>query len=151
MVVPCTFGSTAIDTDRPTIELVHAALCAKEIYFLLAEHYLVLSIVSIESVADHDTGKQVVCQWAKDNHLEYDMEIDTFVGVADVLVYGEDIGIFEIGYTKPSKVVLLARFIAKQARPYSIHLWPYGPRAFILRNWFIREGVDPIRKFSIKL
>lgn len=151
MIVPCTFGSTAIDTDRPTIELVHAALCAKEIYFLLFEHYLVLSIVSIESVTDHDKGKQVVCQWAKENNLEFDTEVDTFVGVADVLVRGEDTGIFEIGYTKPSKIVLLLRFIAKQTRPYSIHLWPYGSRAFIFRNWFIEKGADPIGEFNIKL
>ncbi len=76
--------------------------------------------------------------WANSLGLEFEEEVDVSVGTADVLVYADDIGIFEIGTTRPSKMVLLLRYVARMSpRPFTVHFWPYGTKlGFAFQNWF---------------
>lgn len=134
-VFACARGSYLI-SERVALEGVHAVLCAKEIYSLLNNNSLVLEIKERESFETHDEGKEIVVNWAKSKNLEFDKEIDILIGIADVLVYGDDIGIFEIGTTRPTKILLLLKYIARETRPITVHFWPYGVNtAFIFKNW----------------
>lgn len=135
VVFPCARG-TYLLSERPSLEGVHAALCAKEITRLLNNSNLILDVFERAGFEDHDEGKAVVASWAKKVKLDFQKEIDISVGVADVLVYGDDIGIFEIGTTRPTKMILLLTYIAKQTTPYTVHFWPYGSKkAIVFRNW----------------
>lgn len=97
---------------------------------------LILEIEERESFETHDEGKEIIVNWAKSKKLEFDKEIDILIGVADVLVYGDDIGIFEIGTTRPTKILLLLKYIARETRPITVHFWPYGgSNAFVFKNW----------------
>ena len=74
--------------------------------------------------------------WAESLNLCWVKEVDISIGVADVLVYADDIGIFEIGTTRPTKMILLLKYIARLDGFYTVHFWPYsGPDAFVFRNW----------------
>ena len=85
---------------------------------------------------NHDQGKDLVVKWAVSNNLEFTKESDISVGVADVLVYGDDLGIFEIGTTRPTKMLLLLKYISKQNTCYTLHFWPYGSnKAIVFKNW----------------
>ncbi len=112
-------------------------MCAKEICELLDRNALTLDIGSRMNFETHSDGKNLVAAWAKSKNLEYDKEVDISVGVADVLVYGDDLGIFEIGTTRPTKILLLLKYIAKQTTPLTVHFWPYGTNeSFIFKNWY---------------
>lgn len=75
--------------------------------------------------------------WAKSLDLDYEVEIDISIGVADVIVYADDTGVFEIGTTRPTKMLLLLKYIARQDRPYTVHFWPYGTNeAIVFKNWY---------------
>lgn len=135
IVFPCSRG-TYILSERPQLEGVHAVLCAKEISILLVKKALILEIRASNLFETHDEGKEKVRLWANSLNLDYDEEIDILVGVADVLVYADDLGIFEIGTTRPTKMLLLLKYIAKEDHPMTVHFWPYGTnKAFIFKNW----------------
>lgn len=79
---------------------------------------------------------EVVTSWAKAMKLDFEKEVDISVGVADVLVYGDDVGVFEIGATRPTKMILLLKYIIRLTTPFTVHFWPYGTQnAFVFRNW----------------
>jgi hypothetical protein len=85
----------------------------------------------------HDLGKEIVIAWAVKQKLEFEKEVDISVGVADVIIYGDDIGIFEIGTTRPTKMLLLLKYIARQNTSYTLHFWPYGTdRSIVFKNWY---------------
>lgn len=135
IVFPCSRG-TYLMSERPALEGVHAALCAKEISSLLKHKILTLGISKRRYFEKHNEGKNIVANWARKHYLDFEKEVDISIGVADVLVYADDVGIFEIGTTRPSKMILLLKYIARQNRPITAHFWPYGTRdAFIFKNW----------------
>jgi len=135
VVFACARGAYLI-SESQTLEGVHAVLCAKEIFDLLQKKALVLGIKEREPFETHNEGKQKVCHWAKSQGLDFDEEIDISIGVADILVYGDDIGIFEIGITRPTKMLLLLKYIVRENRPITVHFWPYGTiKAFVFKNW----------------
>lgn len=135
VVFPCTRGSY-IYSERPSLEGVHAYLCAKEITSLLENCEIFLDIKEHSVFDKHQQGISIVSQWAENNGLKFQKEIDISVGVADVLVYADDTSIFEIGTTRPTKMVLLLKYISKLDGFYTVHFWPYVENnAFIFRNW----------------
>ena len=135
IVFPCSRGSYLI-SERQSLEGVHAVLCAKEIAIILERENLVLEINKRNIFETHDEGKEFVCSWAQSMKLDFSKEVDISIGVADVLVYGDDLGIFEIGTTRPTKMLLLLKYISKQTSPYTVHFWPYGSDvAIVFRNW----------------
>jgi len=135
VVFPCSRGSYLV-SERESLEGVHAVLCAKEILAVLERKNLVLEINRRLEFETHDEGKKIICDWAKINGLDFDTEMDVSVGVADVLVYGDDVGIFEIGATRPTKMLLLLKYILREDNPITVHFWPYGTdTAIIFRNW----------------
>lgn len=135
VVFPCARGTYLI-SERASLEGVQAFLCAKEINSLLENKVLVLEIADKPSFESHDEGKQIVFNWAMSKSLDFDKEIDISVGVADVLVYADDIGIFEIGTTRPTKMLLLIKYISREKYPMTVHFWPYGTnKAIIFKNW----------------
>lgn len=136
IVFPCSVGAYLI-SERPSLEGVHAVLCAKEICELLDREALTLNVGIREKFESHNEGKKLVASWAKSQNLKYDKEVDISVGVADILVYGDDLGIFEIGTTRPTKMLLMLKYIAKQTTPLTVHFWPYGTnKSFIFKNWY---------------
>ena len=135
VVFACARGSFSV-SERPVLEGVHAVLCSKEIFNLLLRGSLILEIQKRDSFESHNEGKKMVVDWAEMNGLDFDQEIDISVGVADVLVYGNDLGIFEIGTTRPTKMLLLLKYIISEDRPMTVHFWPYGsPEAIVFKNW----------------
>jgi len=135
IVFPCSRGSYLI-SERESFEGVHAVLCAKEISSILENQNLELEISNKPIFETHNEGKNIVCDWAMSEKLDYDLETDISVGVADVLVYGNDIGIFEIGTTRPTKMLLLLKYISRERQPMTVHFWPYGiDLAIIFKNW----------------
>lgn len=135
IVFGCAKG-TLLTSERQGLEGVHAVLCAKELQVMLNRQNLVLFESNRPSFEKHNEGKQIVANWAMSQNLEFGLEADISIGVADVLVYGADLGIFEIGTTRPTKMLLLLKYIARQNSPYSVHFWPYGTnKAFVFRNW----------------
>lgn len=103
IVFPCCRGSYLL-SERPALEGVHAFLCAKEINELLENKQLELDIEVNHLFKTHKEGIELVISWAKSKSLQRDTEVDISIGVADVLVYADDIGIFEIGTTRPTKM-----------------------------------------------
>ncbi|MEK7061273.1 MAG: hypothetical protein AAB954_01280 [Patescibacteria group bacterium] len=135
VVFPCAQGVYLI-SERPALEGVHAVLCAKEIAGMLNGNHLTLSFYDRENFETHNEGKDLIANWAKSIGLDFAKEVDISIGVADVLVYADDLGIFEIGTTRPTKMLLLLKYIAKQDSPYTVHFWPYGTnKAIIFKNW----------------
>lgn len=135
IVFACSRG-TYLFSERPQLEGVHAALCAKEISELLKNKALILAIKKRDTFDTHEEGKNLVAKWAKSFNLAYEKEVDISVGVADVLVYADDVGIFEIGTTRPTKMILLLKYIARENRPFTVHFWPYGTNeSFVFKNW----------------
>jgi len=102
VVFPCARG-TYLFSERPALEGVHAFFCAKEIVEILDNNALILIREKRKSFETHKEGVEIVKSWAKSKHLEFVEEIDISIGVADVLVYADDVGIFEIGTTRPTK------------------------------------------------
>lgn len=136
VVFPCARGTYLI-SERQVLEGVHAVLCAKEIFDLLERKNLLLEFVRIPEIENHDKGKEIITNWAKKFNLDHTKEVDISIGVADVLVWGDDVGIFEVGTTRPTKMLLLLKYIVKQDRPYTVHFWPYGTnRGFVFKNWY---------------
>jgi hypothetical protein len=112
-------------------------MCAKEIDELLQNNILRLTIGKKPLFDKHQEGKDIVKFWAISKGLEFEEEIDISIGTADVLVYADDIGIFEIGTIRSSKMILLLRYVARISRPFTVHFWPYGTEtAFVFHNWF---------------
>ena len=135
IVFPCSIGSYLF-SERPALEGVHAFLCAKEISEMLNQQELFLDINSLPKFQTHKDGIDIVANWANNHELEYEKEVDVSIGVADVIVYADDIGIFEIGTTRPTKMLLLLRYISKLTGCYTVHFWPYNiSKAFLFRNW----------------
>lgn len=135
IVFVCARG-TYMQSERQSLEGVHAVLCAKEIFKMISDRNITFTEFERSVFDKHNQGKEFVTNWAKSVDLDSDMEVDISVGVADVLVYGNDIGIFEIGTTRPTKMLLLLKYISKQKSFYSVHFWPYGSnKAFVFRNW----------------
>lgn len=135
VVFPCSYG-TYLFSERPVLEGVHAFFCAKEILEMLENKVLILTKKKRQSFKNHQRGIEVVKSWAKLMNLETEEEIDLSVGRVDVLVYADDIGIFEIGTTRPTKMILLLKYITKLSNPYTVHFWPYGTNnAFVFKNW----------------
>lgn len=135
VVFPCSRGIYLI-SERESFEGVHAVLCAKEIVSILENKNLKLEISKKPVFEIHNDGKKMVCDWATSKGLDYDLETDISVGIADVLVYGEDIGIFEIGTTRPTKILLLLKYISRENHPMTVHFWPYGSDvAIVFKNW----------------
>ncbi len=135
VVFPCTRG-TYVTSERPALEGVYAVLCAKEILNLIQHGLLEMEMKRREDFASHSEGVKKVSDWAKLNKLDFDTEIDISVGVADVLVYGDDIGIFEIGTTRPTKMLLLLKYILREDHPMTVHFWPYGTNnGIVFKNW----------------
>lgn len=135
VVFPCSRGAYLI-SERQVLEGVHAALSATEISNLLKDKVLTLDFATRKSFEKHSEGKNLVAKWAKSRGLEFDKEVDISIGVADVLVYADDVGIFELGTTRPTKMILLLKYIAREDRPYTVHFWPYGTKeAIIFKNW----------------
>lgn len=137
VVFPCCRGSYLL-SERPALEGVHAYFCAKEIKELLENQNLALDIVPNHLFKTHKEGMDTVISWAQSLNLSWEKEVDMSIGVADVLVYADDIGIFEIGTTRPTKMILLLKYIVRLDGFYTVHFWPYGTaEAFIFRNWHI--------------
>jgi len=135
VVFPCAQGVYLI-SERPALEGVHAVLCAKEIAGMLNSNNLTLSFYDRENFETHSEGKDLVVNWAKSLSLDFAKEVDVSIGVADVLVYADDLGIFEIGTTRPTKMLLLLKYIARQDSPYTVHFLPYGiNKAIVFKNW----------------
>lgn len=136
IVFPCVFGAPTLIGERPQLEGVVSAMCAKEIDDLLTNGNLTLDVQNAPVFETHGQGKDLIKQWAALNGLDWSEEIDVSVGVVDVLVHADDTGIFEIGNIKPAKIALLLRLISKLPKPFTVHLWPYEVRqAFVFRNW----------------
>ena len=136
VIFACAKGTSLTTSERQSLEGVHAVLCAKEIFEMIKNRNITLTIFERHIFESHDQGKELVVLWAKSVNLDSDKEVDISIGVADVLVYGEDLGIFEIGTTRPTKMLLLLKYIAKQKTCYTIHFWPYGSnKAIVFRNW----------------
>lgn len=136
IVFTCAKGTDLETSGRQSLEGVHAVLCAKEIYEMIKNRNITFSESERPVFGTHNQGKEIVVKWAKSNNLTFDKEVDVSVGVADVLVYGNDLGIFEIGTTRPTKMLLLLKYIARQDTYYTVHFWPYGNnKAMIFRNW----------------
>ncbi|OGM24669.1 hypothetical protein A3D00_00025 [Candidatus Woesebacteria bacterium RIFCSPHIGHO2_02_FULL_38_9] len=135
IVFPCSRG-TYLFSERPALEGAHAVLCAKEICELINRKVLIFDVKQRPMFESHNEGKSIVGLWAESVNLEFEKEVDVSVGVADVLVYADDIGIFEIGFTRPTKMLLLLKYIVRQDHPFTVHFWPYGMnKAFVFRNW----------------
>lgn len=136
IVFACAKGTDFGTSGRQSLEGVHAVLCAKEILLMIENKNIYLEEYERNFVEDHDKGKHLVCEWAKSNNIDFSEETDISVGVADVLVYGDDLGIFEIGTTRPTKMLLLLKYIVRQNTCYTIHFWPYGStKAIVFKNW----------------
>lgn len=136
IVFACAKGTDLGSSERQSLEGVHAVLCVKEILKMINDQNISLVESDRPFFENHDQGKDIVVRWADLNGLDSDKEVDISVGVADVLVYGEDLGIFEIGTTRPTKMLLLLKYISKQNTCYTIHFWPYGSKkAIIFKNW----------------
>ncbi|HUS52272.1 MAG TPA: hypothetical protein VMX77_02290 [Candidatus Bathyarchaeia archaeon] len=134
-VFPCSRG-VYLFSERPSFEGVHAYFCAREIFELLENRSLIFKKERRPSFEKHQEGVKIVKNWAESKSLENKTEVDVSVGVADVLVYADDVGIFEIGSTRPTKMILLLKFIARLDSPFTVHFWPYGTTAaFVFRNW----------------
>lgn len=136
VVFPCLRGSYLL-SERPALEGAHTVLCAKEICELLNNKNLILEFKDdLPIFESHQQGKKLVKGWAASKSLDYEEEVDVSIGVADVLVYADDIGIFEIGSTRPTKMLLLLKYIARMDSPFTVHFWPYGAgKAIVFRNW----------------
>ena len=97
-----------------------------------------MNFAKIAKFEKHEEGVKRVINWAKSRGLDYEVEVDVSVGVADVLLYGDDIGIFEIGTTRPTKLLLLLKYIVRFERPYTVHLWPYATnKGICFQNWYL--------------
>lgn len=135
VVFPCARGVTLF-SERPALEGVHAFWCARDINELLERKILVFAQEKRKIFQTHKEGIGIVKDWAKSMNLRFAEEVDISVGVADVLVYGGDIGIFEIGATRPAKMILILKYVVRFQRPFTVHFWPYGTTsAFVFRNW----------------
>ena len=135
IVFPLSRG-TYLFSERPAMEGVHAYFCAKEISSLLNNRQLLLDTRNIPIIKNHRDGIDIVVNWALHHNLGYQKELDISVGVVDVIVYADDFGLFEIGTTRPSKLILLLKYISKLDDYYSIHFWPYQSNlSFIFKNW----------------
>ena len=136
IVFTCAKGTDLGTSGRQSLEGVHAVLCAKEIYAMIENNNIILNEYKRWFFESHDEGKDKVVEWARSVGLGSIKEVDISVGVADVLVYGEDLGIFEIGTTRPTKMLLLLKYISKQNTCYTVHFWPYGSdKAIVFKNW----------------
>ena len=136
IVFACAKGTDLGTSGRQSLEGVHAVLCAKEIFEMIKNRNITFMEIERSVFETHDQGKEIVVKLARSFNLDFDKEVDISVGVADVLVYGEDLGIFEIGTTRPTKMLLLLKYIAKQNNFYTVHFWPYGTnKALIFKNW----------------
>ncbi len=135
VVFPCSRG-TYLFSERPALEGVHASFCAKEMFELLDKKALILTKEKHPKFKKHKTGVKIVKSWAKSMDLKVETEVDISVGVADVLVYADDLGIFEIGSIRPTKMILLLKFVVRLGTPCTVHFWPYGTTdAFVFKNW----------------
>lgn len=135
VVYPCCIG-VYIFSERPALEGVHAFLCAKEILEMLENGALIMTREKHSRFDNHKEGIEIVKSWAESVNLKVEKEVDISVGVADVLVYADDIGIFEIGTIRPTKMLLLLKYIVKIQRPFTVHFWPYGSSdAIVFKNW----------------
>lgn len=138
VVFPCMRGAKlAPSSKRSSFEGVHAFFCAKEIVGLLENRALILDKRKRKPFKTHKEGKEIVKKWAQSMKLEFEEEVDISVGVADVIVYADDIGIFEIGTTVPTKILLILKYISRLQTPWTVHFWPYGKKeALVFRNWY---------------
>lgn len=136
IVFACAKGSDLGISGRQSLEGVHAVLCAKEIFVMIENRNIKFQELERPIFETHNQGKEIVAEWARSFNLDSDKEVDISVGVADALVYGDDLGIFEIGTTRPTKMLLLLKYIAKQDTYYTVHFWPYGTnKALVFTNW----------------
>lgn len=136
IVFACAKGTDLGTSGRQSLEGVHAVLCANEISEMLIKQNLILFEYTRPVFEKHDLGKEIVANWARSQNVEFEKEIDISIGVADVIVYGDDLGIFELGTTRPTKILLLLKYISRQNTPYTVHFWPYGSdKAFVFKNW----------------
>lgn len=134
VIQPCSWGF--ITSERPQLKVANAFLCAKEIFNMLENKNIFLNIEKRDFFKNHNQGKKIISDWAISKNLEFSHEIDVSVGVADVVIYASDLGIFEIGTTKPIKMLLLLKYIFREKRSITVHFWPYeSDKAFIFRNW----------------
>ena len=137
VVFPLCRGSYLF-SERPSLEGVHSFLCAKEIYELIKSNRIFLDTVHRQEFITHKEGKKIVVDWAVNSKLDYQMEVDISVGVVDVIIYADDTGLFEIGTTRPTKIILLLHYISKMNGFYTVHFWPYSSKeSFVFRNWTI--------------
>lgn len=135
VVFPCMAGPYLL-SGRAVLEGIDAFLCAKEISEMIEAKILFLENYSHPFFNTHGEGKELVKAWTTIYNLEFEEEVDISIGVADVVVYAADTGIFEIGTTRPTKILLLLKYLIKLSKPYSIHFWPYKIKnAFVFRNW----------------
>lgn len=135
VVFSCSRGTTLF-SERPALEGAHAYFCAKEIGELLENRALIFAKEKRKSFKTHEEGIEIVKAWAKARDLSFAEEVDISVGVADVLIHGDDTGIFEIGTTRPTKMILILKYVVRLQRPFTVHFWPYGTTdAFVFKNW----------------
>ena len=135
-VVSC-MRSGYSSSDGSLFESVHAALCAKEIASLLNNKALILEFTERQEFDNHDEGKHIIAKWAKLKKLDFEFELNVSIAVVDVLIYADDVGIFEIGTTRTTKMILLLKYISRQDRPYTVHFWPYGTnKGIVFKNWY---------------
>lgn len=138
IVFPLSRGSYLF-SERPSLEGVHAFLCAKEIFNLIEYKKIYLEVLFHPEFKNHNEGKKTVTDWAVKSGLNCQAEVDISVGVVDVIVYADDIGLFEIGTTRPTKIILLLHYISKMSGCYTVHFWPYDSlESFVFRNWTIK-------------
>jgi hypothetical protein len=136
VIFPCSFGGKYLVSERTPLQGVYNFLCAREICEILESKLLTFMKKKHSVFKNHQEGIEIVKTWARSMDLEFKEEVDISVGVADVLVYADDLGIFEIGTTKPAKIVLLLKYLMRARKPFTLHLWPYGTAdALVFRNW----------------
>src|SRR3989344_960014 len=125
VVFPLSRGSYLF-SERPSLEGVHAFLCAKEIYELLKSERLYFNFAAQPVFKTHKEGVDFISDWASKSKLIIQTEVDISVGIVDVIVYADDTGLFEIGTTRPTKIILLLNYIARMSGIYTVHFWPYN-------------------------
>ena len=138
IVFPLSRGSYLF-SERPSLEGVHAFLCAKEIHQLLISEVILVSFLPQQEFKTHKGGFKLIIDWASRSNLSYQTEVDISIGVVDVIVYADDIGLFEIGTTRPTKIILILNYIVRMSGIYTVHFWPYNSlESIVFRNWSYR-------------
>ena len=116
---------------------VASYLVAEKLKSWLDDKNLILEEYKKPMFKDHNKGKDLIVNWAKEMKLDYKKEIDIGVETADVLLYADDIGIFEVGTIPPLRLFLLLKMVIKMDKPMSLHFWPYFDKnAYVFKNWY---------------